>query len=632
MTRAHRVLLVASAGMFMASLDLFIVNIAFPDIRADFGGTSLASLSWVLNAYAIVFAALLVPMGRLADLIGRKRVFLIGLGVFTAASALCAAAPSVGFLIGARVLQAVGGAMLMPTSLSLVLPEFPPERRAAAVGIWAATGAFAAAAGPPLGGLLVELSWRWVFLVNLPVAAVVAVAAVRVLREARDPDATRLPDLVGSAMIVAGVGALTLAIVKGPDWGWSSPEIVGLLAAAAVLVPAFLYRSARHVSPVVDVSMLRVRSFALANAAGLLFFAAFGAMLLSGVLWLTGVWHYSVLTAGLALAPGPFTAGLFAVPSGRLADRFGQRAVGHPGRARLRRQLRLARVAHGPRARIPDGVPPGPAARRRGRRPDDPVDLERGGGVAPARALRDRLGDRRHVAPDRRGARRGDPRGRARDAHRRRRSGRVPALVDAHGDRVRRRGAHVRGDGPGARDRPGRHARRRGRAMSVLDAPPTRTKTVDWADPVELARRARSMSGLEVMEAIGSGELPPPPIASLIGFEPPEVSEGHARFTLRAGEEHYNPIGVVHGGVGATMLDSAMGCAVHTTLPAGVGYTTLEIKVNYVRAAHAGMHLVAEADVVHRGRSVATAEGRLIDGETGKLLAHATTTCLIIGG
>jgi len=157
-----------------------------------------------------------------------------------------------------------------------------------------------------------------------------------------------------------------------------------------------------------------------------------------------------------------------------------------------------------------------------------------------------------------------------------------------------------------------------------------RTRTITWDDPLSLADRARAMSGLEFMRAIGTGELPPPPIAQLLGFATPEVSEGHARFAITGGEEHYNPIGVIHGGVTATLLDSAMGCAVHTTLPAGVGYTTLELKVNYVRAAAAGMHLVAEADVIHRGRTVATAEGRLVDEATGKLLAHATTTCLII--
>src|SRR3954451_24812574 len=186
----QRTLVVVSAAVFMASLDLFIVNVAFPDIQSDLGGTD-SSLSWVLNAYAIVLAALLVPFGRIADIVGRRRVFLTGLVVFGAASALCAAAPSVGLLVAARVLQAIGGAMLMPTSLALLLSAAPAEKRTAYVGAWAAVGGVAAAAGPPIGGLLVQLSWRWVFLVNLPIAAVAVVAGLRVLREERAPNATR---------------------------------------------------------------------------------------------------------------------------------------------------------------------------------------------------------------------------------------------------------------------------------------------------------------------------------------------------------------------------------------------------------------------------------------------------------
>ncbi len=153
MSRRAKVTLTVSVGVFMASLDLFIVNIAFPDIQRDFSGTSLSTLSWVLNAYAITFAALLVPAGRWADRAGRKRAFLFGLGLFSAASAACALAPSVAFLIAARVVQATGAAFLLPTSLGLLLPEYPPEKRGAAVGIWAAVGGVAAAAGPPIGGL-----------------------------------------------------------------------------------------------------------------------------------------------------------------------------------------------------------------------------------------------------------------------------------------------------------------------------------------------------------------------------------------------------------------------------------------------------------------------------------------------
>src|SRR5690349_8670453 len=186
----RRVLLVVSAAVFMASLDLFIVNIAFPDIQADLGETD-SSLSWILNAYAIVLAALLVPLGRIADMVGRKRAFVAGLGVFAVASGLAAAAPSIELLVAARVVQAFGAALLVPTSLALLLSAAPLAKRTAYVGAWAAVGGVAAAAGPPIGGLLVGLSWRWVFIVNLPVAAVALVVAVRTLREERDETADR---------------------------------------------------------------------------------------------------------------------------------------------------------------------------------------------------------------------------------------------------------------------------------------------------------------------------------------------------------------------------------------------------------------------------------------------------------
>src|SRR4051812_17150085 len=211
MSQRARVATVVCVGVFMASLDLFIVNIAFPDLRADFPATSLAGLSWVLNAYAIVFAALLVPAGRWADRAGRKRAFLGGLAVFTLASAACAAAPSVGVLVAARVVQAAGAALLMPASLGLLLPEFPPEKRGLAIGLWAAVGGTAAAAGPVIGGLLVELSWRWVFLVNLPVGIGAIVAGARVLREIREGEAAPRPDVLGAGLLTAAVATLIAA-------------------------------------------------------------------------------------------------------------------------------------------------------------------------------------------------------------------------------------------------------------------------------------------------------------------------------------------------------------------------------------------------------------------------------------
>jgi EmrB/QacA subfamily drug resistance transporter len=330
MEQRWKVLIVTSIGLFMASLDLFIVNIAFPDLSRSFGGASLSSLSWVLNAYAIVFAALLVPAGRIADRIGRKRVFITGLLTFSLASALCAAAPTIPLLVAARALQAAGAAMMIPTTLGLILPAFPPAQRAFAIGIWSAISGVAAALGPPIGGLLVQLSWHWIFLVNVPIGLLTAFFALRILDEVREPDDGR-PDLLGAAALALGIGALTLGIVKGPEWGWTDPRTLASFLGAVALVAAFLYRSAHHQAPVIELPLLKVRSFAVANLATLVFFAGFGTMLLGGVLLLTEVWGYSELRAGFALSPGPLMAAAFAIPSGRLGARIGQRPVATAG-------------------------------------------------------------------------------------------------------------------------------------------------------------------------------------------------------------------------------------------------------------------------------------------------------------
>ena len=330
MQRRWQVSLVVVVGVFMASLDLFIVNIAFPAISQHFGNASLGSLSWVLSGYAIVFAALLVPAGRWADAFGRKRAFLLGLAIFVLASAACAAAPSVGALIAARLVQAAGGALMLPTSLGLMLPEFEPEKRHVAIGLWAATGGIAAAAGPPLGGLLVQADWRLVFLVNVPVGLLGLVFGGRVLTERKEQDARR-PDLAGALALIVAIGALVVAIVKGQEWGWGSARVLSLLIVTAALLPAIWWRSERHPAPVVEPAMLRVRTFGLAVGASLLFFAGFGAMLLSGVLFLTGVWHEGVLTAGLMLFPGPAAATAFSIPSARLGARYGYRLPGLVG-------------------------------------------------------------------------------------------------------------------------------------------------------------------------------------------------------------------------------------------------------------------------------------------------------------
>jgi EmrB/QacA subfamily drug resistance transporter len=318
-----RILAVLGAVAFMAQLDLFIVNIAVPDIGRSFGG-SLTGLSWVLNAYAIVFAALLVPAGRLADHFGRRRFLLVGVTVFTLASAACAAAPSLGVLVAARALQAVGAALIVPTSLGLLYPSFPRRQHATVVGIWAGVAAVAGSSGPPVGGLLVGLSWRWIFLINVPIGVATLIAGARLLPEVRAEKGTRLPDGLSAALLLAAVSLLVLATVEAPAWGWASTRTAGLLAAALVATGLTVLRTVRHPHALIEKALFASRPFTFATIALLAFFVGFAIFLLNGTLFLQDEWHYSALRAGLAIMPGPVTAAVFAVNAGRLARRFGR--------------------------------------------------------------------------------------------------------------------------------------------------------------------------------------------------------------------------------------------------------------------------------------------------------------------
>lgn len=324
------VLAVSSVAVFLAFLDVTIVNIAFPAITAAFPTSSLAALAWVFTAYNVVFAALLIPAGRLADLLGRRRVFLAGLVLFGVASAACAAAPTAGALVAARALAAVAAALLAPSSLALLLPAFPPERRGVAVGTWGATGGIAAATGPALGGFLVDAyGWRAVFLINVPIVVLTVVVAARVLAESRDERAD-LPDVLSVALLGAGVALLSLGIVNGES-SWTAASTLAPLLGGLALLAAFAMRSARVPNPLVEPALFRLRAFTGSIAGYLVFSAAFYALLLANVLFLTGVWRYDVLTAGLAVTPGPLMAAVASATGGRLADRFGARAAIVPG-------------------------------------------------------------------------------------------------------------------------------------------------------------------------------------------------------------------------------------------------------------------------------------------------------------
>jgi len=280
---------VLALAVFMSSLDLFIVNLAFPYIGREYHGTSLGSLSWVLNAYTIVFAAVLVPAGRWADRVGRRRIFVAGLIVFSVGSALCGLSRGVPELVAARVIQAAGAGLMVPASLSLLLASVPVAGRAKAIGTWSALGALGAALGPVIGGSLVQLSWRWVFWINIPVGLLTVLLAARVVPDSRDEHARGRPDLAGAALLATAVGLVAFALVKAPDWGWGSARFLAVVAASAACGGVMIWRSRRHHSPVIELGLLRSRTFSGTFAASILYYAAFGAFVLNSVEFLTGV-------------------------------------------------------------------------------------------------------------------------------------------------------------------------------------------------------------------------------------------------------------------------------------------------------------------------------------------------------
>jgi EmrB/QacA subfamily drug resistance transporter len=326
--RRRAIFAVTALGAFMASLDLSIVNVAFPALERTFSHDRVSTLTWVITGYSIVFGALLVIAGRTADRIGRRRVFFIGLAIFSAGSALCGFAPSVELLVAGRLIQGVGGAAILPSSLGLLLGAFPAERRSQIVALWGGIGALAVATGPSLGAALItEFGWRSAFFVNLPVGVVGWVVGHRVLAETRSREARRHPDYLGAALLSVALAALVLSISQGPTWGWSSARIISGFVLFAALGLAFLSRSRSHGEPVLDLSLFSSRSFSVANAATTLYAMGFFAMLLGNILFLTSVWHYSILTAGLAVTPGPLVVAVVSGPAGRVASRIGFRPV-----------------------------------------------------------------------------------------------------------------------------------------------------------------------------------------------------------------------------------------------------------------------------------------------------------------
>ncbi|NSL55803.1 DHA2 family efflux MFS transporter permease subunit [Uliginosibacterium aquaticum] len=319
---------VASIAVFLVSMDGTMLFAAFSALRAGFPQATAADLSWVLNAYTVVYAAMLIPSGGLADRHGRKKVFLLGVALFLVASAACGLASNVAWLVAARALQALGAALLTPASLSLVLAAFPANKRAVAVSLWSAVGGLAAAVGPSLGAFVVaSLGWPWAFYLNLPLGMFAIWRGVTLLAEAKQPNKGRPLDLVGMGLLILGIGALALSIVQAESPDWSRHELLEIAGLGLASIAGFIAWARLASAPLVDLSLFRDATYRYVNLASLSFGIAFSMMFFAFFFYMNAIWHYSLPLAGIAMAPGPLCVVPVAALSGRLAGRYGHRPL-----------------------------------------------------------------------------------------------------------------------------------------------------------------------------------------------------------------------------------------------------------------------------------------------------------------
>ncbi len=327
------VLALSATAAFMTTLDSSIVNIGLPSIAHDFGTPLAGEVEWIVIGYLVVIAAALLSFGRLADMVGRRPVFLIGLVVFTAGSAVCGAAPSLPVLVVARCFQGLGGAAIFATNVAMVTAAFGPRERGRALGINLILVALGISAGPTVGGILIQaFTWRAIFYVNLPIGLVVFSLSWWLLAEQHAGRRPRF-DVAGAALLALALGALTLGLSFGEQWGWTSPLLIGTLVTAAVSLVAAIVVERRHESPIVDLALLRNRVFVLANLSFMLaMLALFAVSFLMPFYWeeLRGL---DVLTTGLLLTPYSITLGVVAPFAGSLADRSGSRWLAPSGLA-----------------------------------------------------------------------------------------------------------------------------------------------------------------------------------------------------------------------------------------------------------------------------------------------------------
>jgi EmrB/QacA subfamily drug resistance transporter len=319
------VLAIVAVGVFMATLDSSIVNISLPTIAHYFGVPLSGAVEWVIIAYLVVVAGVLLTTGRLADMLGRKPIWAIGLIIFTAGSAICGAAPSLGLLIAARALQGLGGALIMAISPAMLTSAFSPQERGKALGMNAVVVALGVSAGPTLGGIITTyLSWRWIFYVNVPIGIVGVIATLLVLTERLHRGESRF-DPLGAILLAIGLVLLTLGLSFGQEWGWSSPLLISSLAIGVVALVALYFVEKRVAHPVINLSMLHNRVFLSANLSLILSFLALFAVSFMLPFYLEELRNFPIEQAGLLLTPLPLTIAVFAPISGTLADRIGTR-------------------------------------------------------------------------------------------------------------------------------------------------------------------------------------------------------------------------------------------------------------------------------------------------------------------
>ncbi|MDP9232520.1 MAG: MFS transporter [Actinomycetota bacterium] len=314
-----------SFGLFMIMLDNTIVNVALPSIQRELH-IGISELEWVVNGYALTFAVLMLTGGKLADLFGRRFIFIVGLVIFTGASLACGLAPSANFLIGARVVQGVGSALMNPATLSIITATFPPRQRGMAIGIWAGVSALALAIGPLVGGLITQhISWGWIFFINVPVGILAIVVARFVIKESRDTSAEQRLDLPGLLTSAIGLFALIYALIEANTYGWTSARILGFFALAVIGLVAFVVLELRQRVPMLDLSLFRNPIFAGANAIMLLVALAMFGVFFYVSLYVQNVLGYSPTQAGATFLPMTLCIVFLAPIAGRFTDRYGPR-------------------------------------------------------------------------------------------------------------------------------------------------------------------------------------------------------------------------------------------------------------------------------------------------------------------